>query len=182
MLAGACLTTAVQQVYLMTRASVLGGWRGVVQIRTFVTPGTQEAGRWLRDHSDPDDLVATNAHCIGDPDSLQGCDNRHFWFSAYSERRFLVEGWGFTDRAHREAGQAHVNAIFAPYWDQRRLADNDAAFNHPTAQSVGKLRDSYHVKWLMVDEGYLLLPSIWVEDYAQFRFRAGRIDINKLGS
>ncbi|WP_432836537.1 hypothetical protein [Dactylosporangium sp. CA-092794] len=182
MLAGACMITAVQHVYLMTRASRLGGWRGVVQIATFVTPGTQEAGRWLRDHSAPDDLVATNAHCVGDPYSLQGCDNRHFWFSAYSERRFLVEGWGFTDRAHREAAGAGVNAIFAPYWDQRKLADNDAAFYHPTAQTVGKLRDEYGVKWLMVDEGYLLLPSTWIQDYARFRYRAGRIAVYQLGS
>ncbi|WP_433614331.1 hypothetical protein ACQP2P_08115 [Dactylosporangium sp. CA-139114] len=181
MLAGACMITALQHVYLMTRASYLGGWRGVVQIATFVTPGTQEAGRWLREHSDPDDLVATNAHCVGDPYALTGCDNRHFWFSAYSERRFLVEGWGFTNRAHEEAAKAGVNAIFAPYWDQRKLADNDAAFYHPTAATVGKLRDEYHVKWLMVDEGYLLLPSTWIQDYAQFRFRAGRIAVYSLG-
>ena len=182
MLAGACFVTAIQHVYLMTRTSQLGGWRGVVQIATFVTPGTQEAGRWLRDHSAPDDLVATNAHCVGNPYSLQGCDNRHFWFSAYSERRFLVEGWGFTDRAHREAAKAGVNAIFAPYWDQPKLTDNDNAFYHPTAQTVGKLRDVYGVKWLMVDEGYLLLPSTWIQDYAQFRFRAGRIAIYEMGS
>ncbi|WP_344618802.1 hypothetical protein [Dactylosporangium salmoneum] len=181
MLAGACLGTAVQHVNEMTRASRLGGWRGVVQIRTFVTPGTQEAGRWLRDHSAPDDLVATNAHCIGDPDSLQGCDNRHFWFSAYTERRFLVEGWGFTDRAHRQAAEDHVNAIFAPYWDRQKLADNDAAFYHPSAATVGRLRDEYHVKWLMVDEGYLLLPSSWIQDYATFRYRAGRIAVYQLG-
>jgi hypothetical protein len=181
MLAGACMITALQHVYLMTRTSHLGGWRGVVQISTFVTPGTREAGRWLREHSDPDDLVATNAHCIGNPYSLRGCDNRHFWFSAYSERRFLVEGWGFTDAAHQAAARANVNAIFAPYWDPQRLADNDAAFYHPTAQTVGKLRDEYHVRWLFVDEGYLLLPSTWIQDYAQFRFRAGRIAIYQLG-
>ncbi|GAA3282332.1 hypothetical protein Dvina_09425 [Dactylosporangium vinaceum] len=180
MLAGACMITALQHVYLMTRASYLGGWRGVVQIATFVTPGTQEAGRWLRDHSDPDDLVATNAHCVGDPYALTGCDNRHFWFSAYSERRFLVEGWGFTNRAHEEAARAGVNAIFAPYWDPQKLADNDAAFYHPTASTVGLLRDKYHVKWLMVDEGYLLLPSTWIQDYAQFRYRAGRIAVYEM--
>jgi hypothetical protein len=180
MLAGACMVTALQHVYLMTRDARLGGWRGVVQIATFVTPGTKDAGRWLRDHSSPDDLVATNAHCVGDPYSLRGCDNRHFWFSAYSERRFLVEGWGFTDRAHQEAAKAHVNAIFAPYWDRQKLADNDAAFYHPTARSVGRLREQYHVRWLFVDEGYLLLPSTWIADYAELRYRAGRIAVYEI--
>jgi hypothetical protein len=65
-----------------------------------------DAARWVRDHSSPDDILATNAHCLsGDLDS---CDSARFWLSRPTpERSVLIEGWGFapapgrggTDRA-----------------------------------------------------------------------------------
>lgn len=41
--------------------------------------GAAEAGRWLRAHFDPRDVVATNSHCRL---SVAGCDSRDFWLSA----------------------------------------------------------------------------------------------------
>jgi hypothetical protein len=61
------------------------------------------AARWLRDHSDPTDLVATNLHCRGPVDHPVVCDARHFWVSGYSERRVLVEGWAYTQPAMARA-------------------------------------------------------------------------------
>lgn len=100
-----------------------------------------DAARWVRDHSAPDDVVATNVHCLGYYGDL--CDSRSFWLSAYSERSVLVEGWGFAPR------QATVG--LAPFWDQDRLTLNDVAFTAPSAEVLSRLRDTYGVRWLVVD-------------------------------
>lgn len=99
------------------------------------------AARWVRDHSSPDDVLATNAHCLQVIDGW--CDTRTFWLSAYGERRVLVEGWAF---APRSAGNA-----FAPFWDEELLRRNDAAFSAPTAAGLGELRTRHGVRWLVVD-------------------------------
>ncbi|WP_238012354.1 hypothetical protein KZZ52_49135 [Dactylosporangium sp. AC04546] len=180
LLAGACLVTSVKHLYLMTRESQRGGWRGVVQTTPFVTPGTRVAGHWLREHSAPDDLVATNAHCVGGAYATPGaCDNRHFWFAAHAERRFLVEGWGFTARTHEAAAVSGVNAVYVPYWDPSKLVDNDVAFRLPSAETIGVLRTRYHVRWLMVDESAPDL-SPRLADHAEFRFRSGSVAIYQL--
>jgi hypothetical protein len=100
-----------------------------------------DAARWVRDHSSPDDILATNAHCIGYFGTL--CDPRSFWLSAYAERRVLVEGWAFAPRVA-------TNGI-VPFWDQAKLAANDAAFAQPTRAGLDELRTRYGVRWLVVD-------------------------------
>ncbi|MFC4038798.1 hypothetical protein ACFO1B_10240 [Dactylosporangium siamense] len=180
LLAGICLVTTLLHLEQTTREAQHTGWRGVRQSAPFIPDGTPEAGRWLRDHSDPDDLVATNTHCLstlGAPES--GCDNRHFAFSAYSERRFLIEGWGFTNRTHQVAAETHVNAVYVPYWDGRVLADNDAAFAAPSAQTIGRLRDRYGVRWLFVDEARDT-PAPTLGDFARLRHRSGQIAVYEI--
>lgn len=55
--------------------------------------------RWLRDHSDPDDVVATSTEDVTDGDS------RFFYVAAYAERRTFLGGADFTSTAFR-----HKNA------------------------------------------------------------------------
>jgi hypothetical protein len=112
-----------------------------------ITDDALRAGRWLRDHSAPDDVVATNAHCR----TVAGgqCDVRHFWIAAYTERRVLVEGWGYTEYAL--GGGSNWSASFP---DARRLAENDRAFQEPSAEALDVLRRRYGVRWLFVDRRY----------------------------
>jgi hypothetical protein len=100
-----------------------------------------DAARWVRDHSAPDDVVATNVHCLGYYGDL--CDSRSFWLSAYSERSVLVEGWGFAPR------QAVLG--LAPFWNPDLLTLNDTAFTAPSAEVLRRLHDRYGVRWLVVD-------------------------------
>jgi hypothetical protein len=101
-----------------------------------------EAARWVRDHSAPHDVIATNAHCLAVRSGQ--CDARSFWLSAYSERRVLVEGWAFAPRV------AALGA-YTPFWDPALLQRNDAAFTAPTAQGLRELREQHGVRWLVVD-------------------------------
>ncbi|WP_329083742.1 hypothetical protein [Streptosporangium sp. NBC_01469] len=131
--------------------------------------GALEAGRWLRAHSDPGDLVATDAHCrwgYEDP-----CDSRQSWVAALSERRVLVEGWTYT-----AANMSHWRPGFPPehlpFWDGERLALNDAAFRTPSEATIGRLRERYGVRWLFADERRTGRTSR-IGDFAELRFRSG---------
>jgi hypothetical protein len=119
--------------------------------RLVVTPWNLAAARWLRDHSSPDDVVATNVHCRR---TIAGrCDNRLFWVAGFAERRVLVEGWGFTSRSNADyLVQGEDQVIFVPYWDPAKLAANDAAFADPSPERLALLRDRWGVRWLFVQK------------------------------
>ncbi len=115
------------------------------------SPGGIEAARYIARHGSADDVVATNVHCLK-PDARR-CDNRNFWVSAYTERRIVVEGWGYTAGTNEDS-IAGARSAFVPIPDKLRLAINDAAFKHPSPQTVGRLVDTYDVTWLFVSKKY----------------------------
>lgn len=180
MLAGFGVFAAFDHVVDSARNAADRGWRNVRATGPYITWGTLEAGRWLRDHSNPDDLVATNAHCLPYPGTPAGrCDNRHFAMAAYSERRFLIEGWGFTNASHVYAKQTRTPLAYGGYWDAPRLADNDAVFTAPSAQTIGRLCGKYGVRWLFVDESVRgVSPNLG--RFVALRFHTGRSAIYEL--
>jgi hypothetical protein len=109
------------------------------------------AARWLRDHSTPDDLVATNLHCRGPIGGSNQCDARHVWVSAYSERHVLIEGWAYTQMAITRSAELGVNLNTVPFWDPALLAQNDLAFTDPTSADLTALQAEYGVRWLFAD-------------------------------
>jgi hypothetical protein len=113
--------------------------------------GLTGAARWLRAHSAPDDVVATNVHCRWGHESP--CDSRQFWVSALAERRVLAEGWTYTatNMSRWRPGEAPE---YLPFWDGERLRANDLAFTSPSWAAMRRLRDHYGVRWLLVDERY----------------------------
>jgi hypothetical protein len=169
LLAGFGLNSGLQHFYLVAQESRQSGWRDVVRAPRLVSAGTLEAGRWLRAHSPAGDLVATNAHCL----VFEGaCSNLHFSMTAYSERRMLVEGWGFTTTAHERAARSGTWVGAVPYWRPEVLAANDAVFSAPSVENVNTLRDRYRVRWLFVDETQSSV-SPHLATFASFRYRSG---------
>jgi hypothetical protein len=130
-----------------------------------------DAARWLRDHSDPNDLVATNLHCRPLPDRGDVCDARHFWVSGYSERRMLVEGWAYTTKAIAAGLKLGVSDRTAPFWDPVLLAANDAAFRTPTEAAVAALRDEHGVRWMFAD--LTTADAAGLARVADLRYQAG---------
>jgi hypothetical protein len=169
---GLGLPQAWERIQQPFRAAVTTEWRPAL-----MTDGRPEIGRdditaarWLRDHSDPDDLVATNAHCRL---SVAGrCDNRHFWVSAYAERRVLVEGWGYTVTANEASVRTRTSAHLVPYGRSQRLQANDAAFTAPSPAALRRLRTEYGVRWLLADSrAHRVSPDLG--RYARLRFQMG---------
>lgn len=113
-------------------------------------PGGFEAARYVRDESDPDELIATNNHCrLVRPT----CDSRSFWIAAYAERRVLVQGWGYTPKAN--AGTDSIGeALTTPFWDPDLLELNDAVFTDPSRRTLGALLAEHPVRWLVVDRRF----------------------------
>lgn len=108
--------------------------------------GGMEAARWLREHSSPAEVIATNAHCgIGAAQLVRDkCDARHFWVAAYSERRILLEGWAYTRYSTAD--------WTAPYWGADALLEmNDAAFEADGDASRKALLDK-GIRWLFMDD------------------------------
>jgi hypothetical protein len=128
-----------------------------------------DAARWLRDHSAPDDVVATNAHCVNAPTDGY-CDPRSFWLSAYSERRVLVEGWAFAPRVSASGSWS--------FWDPDLLNRNDAAFTAPTASALSVLRAG-GVHWLVADR-QVGPESPDLQSLADLRYDNGRVLVYEL--
>ncbi|MFC3820224.1 hypothetical protein ACFOSO_16630 [Planomonospora venezuelensis] len=131
-------------------------------------PKALNALRWLRMHSRPDELVATNVHCAWDlPDP---CPPKRFWVSAFAERRVLFEGWAYTAANLRQWRPGGPNSY--PFWDHDRFLANKRVFTQPSPGTVGDLRERYGVRWLFVDESRMG-PGRGLETAARLRFRSG---------
>ncbi|MGS2641014.1 hypothetical protein, partial [Streptosporangium sp. LJ11] len=137
-----------------------------------IPEGTLAAARWLRAHSGPDDLVATNAHCRWGRENP--CDSSQFWVAALSERRVLVEGWTYTS-ANMSRWRPGSLTEYLPFWDGERIRLNDAAFHAPSAAAIQRLRERYQVRWLLADERRAGRASRIgdIGDFAELRFRSG---------
>jgi hypothetical protein len=140
----------------------------------FVVPGDGiGAARWLHDHSNPDDLVATDLHCTSYAVANAPCNPTSFWVSAYSERNVLVEGWAYTVKS-----VILPDGELAPFWDPALLAANDLTFTNPSAAAVAKLRDEYGVRWLLAD--MTRTDSEALGRYADLRYRDGQFAVYEL--
>jgi hypothetical protein len=151
-----CVTLGLSLVSVGASArGLIRTWPGPAVVDApLISDGGIEAARELREMSSPDDLVATNAHCLRRPH--RGCDRRNFWVAAYAERRILVEGWAYVPDEVRQ-GTSTSNGgttTHQPFWDPAKLSINDAAFESPSDGTVQRLRDEYGVRWLFVDRRY----------------------------
>jgi hypothetical protein len=106
------------------------------------------AARWIADHSQPDDIVATNVHSRF-PKSPK-CDKRSFWVAAFTERRVVVEGWGYTEASNEAKALGGCRNVPNP----PALKVNNAAFRRPSVRTVDRLVKRYDVSYLFVSKAY----------------------------
>ncbi|GII78693.1 hypothetical protein Sru01_36750 [Sphaerisporangium rufum] len=141
-----------------------------------VPPGAAPAARWLRDHSAPGDLVATNTHCRWGHENP--CQSNQFWLSGLAERRMLLEGWAYspTGITGWRPGRPYNGD---PFWDRRLLAVNDAATVAGSAAALAELRDRHGVRWLLVDERRTA-PGAPLAEHARLSFRTGGYAVYRL--
>jgi len=107
-----------------------------------ITLGTANIAEYLRNNSDPNELIATNRHCAGLKES-QTCTARQFALSALSERRVFLEGWSYTTCPLAEP-------ILNQYWKEGNWKLNQDFFTNPTVENWNTFSKS-GVDWLVVD-------------------------------
>jgi hypothetical protein len=139
-------------------------WVGVLASRDKPLVGTTEAGPelrgavWLRDHSDPTDVFATNVQCTNRVQPAPGvpCSSIAVWVTAYSERRSLVNSWGYTAANAMMAERIHYSGYPTnlPFWDPARLARSQSMIAAPTIEQAQALAADYGVRWFYVDTRY----------------------------
>lgn len=134
-----------------------------------------EAARWIRDHSNVNDLVMTNRHCTT-PIAPVKCDSRRFVVSAFSERQMLVEAWTPTVEANK-LGPNGRDSITINYWKPDILALNDGFIEKPDADKQHRLQ-ALGVRWVMVD--FTRPHAATLEPFAKERMRNGYAAVYEL--
>jgi hypothetical protein len=129
-----------------------------------------EAARWVRDHSRPNDVLATNMHCL--QWGWDWCSPASMWLAAYAERAVLVEGWDFSPRMQLPGSER-------PFWDPERLRLNDDAFTAPDVGKLRELRERYRVRYLVVDRT-VGSESPALASLADLRFENERVAVYEL--
>jgi len=109
-----------------------------------LTPALHDGLTWIRDHTDPDDVVAVNAQRTagGVPDN--------YYVSAFAERRVFLEGWLYTARSFRLGFERVRTGAVMPY--PHRFALNNAVFQRADRHALQILARDYGVRYLVVDK------------------------------
>jgi hypothetical protein len=130
------------------------GWpqaRSSTSVPDQVHPDEQRAALWLRAHSAPDDIVASNTACR--PARRQPpCDARGYIVSGIAGRRAVLEGWAYTQQALAEHGldEKTYHRQSPPWPDRAGILDR--LFSSPTREIVETLRTTYGVRWVYADQ------------------------------
>jgi hypothetical protein len=110
-----------------------------------LTTGLYAGLRWIRANTRPDDVLVVNNHSIH-PD---GHDSKYFYYSAFAERRVVLESWDYTAKA-AATGQFSLPARESPF--PHRLALSDAASKHADPHALAELRRGYGARYLVADK------------------------------
>jgi len=116
-----------------------------------LTPALLTALDWVRQHSATFDVLAVNHTCLVVGPTGDCTDHRIFYYSAFTERRVLIESWSYSQLTLTEALRANVPypSLPSPYPDRSRL--NAALFAEPTPAVLAEAYRRYGVRWLLVD-------------------------------
>lgn len=94
----------------------------VVDEASFLTHGELEGLEWLRNNSDKNSIIATDRLDLWNKEyPTEDSDCRCFYYSAFSERRFYLEGFSYSDVSQEEISE--------------KLATNKSIFSEDVAVS-----------------------------------------------
>lgn len=137
------------------------------------------AGRWIREHTRPDDVLATNDHRLGPRDD--GGWVLSFWLPAYAERRTLVGSWAYAPWVIAEATKNNQFFVDVPFRDAELLAFNDAVFYDPTQERIDRMRDDFGIRWLVVDRDEAP-ESPALARFATLRYERGPVAVYEISA
>jgi hypothetical protein len=176
-----CAAGATTAVYDLGRA-VRVAWEGdpIVDPDSprYISGDEQQAALWLNEHSDEDDLVATNVFCV--PVGYRtGCHHASFWVQGLTGRQLLVGGWAYTEQnlaAYGRGGDVSYHRLPSPWPD--RVALSLRAVQSPNAEVISELKRR-GVRWIFADRrATLVSPDL--DELATLRYRNDDVLIYRL--
>ena len=115
-----------------------------------LTAAEMRAALWLDANAGPDDVIATNVHCVNLL-TRPNCESRAFWVSGLSGRQVVIEGWAFVPASVELHGSGGLGYSQQPPPDWTRYALNERVFADPTPEDLRRLRLVYGARWLFAD-------------------------------
>ncbi len=144
----------------------------------YVSPEQQRAAVWLRQHSNPNAVVATNMLCWPLGATGPHCRHNVMWLSGISGRRTVLSDWTYS-----AASMSRYNAT-VPYTDlpspwpyRQRLSL--ATVVSPTPDNLRRLTTLYGAAWLFVDDRATSVSSSLAR-LASLRYHSEHISIYHL--
>jgi hypothetical protein len=140
---------------------------------TGLTSGLYGGLRWIRDNTRPNDVLVVNNHSLY-PD---GRDSKYFYYSAFAERRVVLESWDYTEQTTNK-GYFSLPVALAPF--PKRLALSDAVFRHADPDAIKTLERDYGARYLVADKVHGR-ESPFLSSRAQLVFSNGDVDVFAIG-
>jgi len=116
---------------------------------TQLTPGMYAAYTWLRQNTNPADVIAVNTALIDKTIYIIPTPH-NFYAAAFAERSVFLEGWAYSNEAHR-LGYKDVEQLRVQPFPERK-ALNDRVFVQADPQALAVMRDQFGVRYLFVDK------------------------------
>ena len=115
------------------------------QEQSGLTAALYEGLTWIRDNTGSTDVLAVNNHSL-QPD---GRDSKYFYYSAFAERRVVLESWDYTEET---AARGHFSLPEAQSPFPRRLALSDAVFRDGNERAARTLAREYGASYFVADK------------------------------
>jgi hypothetical protein len=134
-----------------------------------LTAGLYDGLLWIRNNTDVNDVLVVNNHSI----YRGGLDSKYFYYSAFAQRRVVLESWDYTRQA-AATKLLSLDAAHTPF--PRRLALSDAVFRNADESAMRTLAREYGASYLVVDKVHGS-ASPWLPWRAHRVFSNGDVDV-----
>jgi hypothetical protein len=138
-----------------------------------LTGGLYQGLQWIRENTRTSDVLAVNNHSLY-PDNH---DSKYFYYSAFAERRVVLESWDYTAQA-AASGLFSLDTAHTPFF--RRLTLSNLAFVVGDHNALRALARDYSVDYLVVDKVHRSPSPLLAETLKQV-YSNGDVDIYAVG-
>jgi hypothetical protein len=138
-----------------------------------LTAGLYDGLLWIRNNTDVNQVLVVNNHSI----YRDGRDSKYFYYSAFAQRRVVLESWDYTKQA-AATELLSLDAAHTPF--PHRLALSDAVFRNADESAMRTLAREYGARYLVVDKVHGS-ASPWLPWRARRVFSNGDVDVYAVG-
>ncbi len=148
---------------------------------TTTTSSLVAAAHLIREHSGPQDVVATNRICAQLGTAITAsrpCDPRDFTVAALTGRRTDVSGWAYASRSVAAAWTVPGGYAAMPFWDPARLSATRTLVTDPTS-ALARAAWERGVRWVLADRSAGPV-SDHLDEIGQVMYSSGGVEVVRL--